>query len=89
MEHCQYSMVPREKINLSLIESHVADGKVRGKGPLTLLNSGYIKLLVPEACIVLDFCPQIIKFILQRRMLRKSMVGKYRLLDLAVVLFQK
>ena len=33
---------------------NVADGKVRGKGPLTLSNSGYIKLLVPEVSIVLD-----------------------------------
>jgi len=33
---------------------NVADGKVRAKGPLTLTSSGYIKLLVPDACIVLD-----------------------------------
>ncbi|PPR25649.1 MAG: hypothetical protein CFH34_01339 [Alphaproteobacteria bacterium MarineAlpha9_Bin4] len=33
---------------------NVADGKARGKGPLTLSNSGYTKLLVPNACIIID-----------------------------------
>ncbi len=33
---------------------NAADGKARGKGPLTLSNSGYIKLLVPDACIIID-----------------------------------
>jgi len=33
---------------------NVADGKARAKGPLTLLNSGYVKLQVPEACIIID-----------------------------------
>ena len=33
---------------------NAADGKARGKGPLTLPYSGYVKLLVPEVCITVD-----------------------------------
>ena len=33
---------------------NVADGKVRGKGPLALSNSVYIKLLLTEACVIID-----------------------------------
>ena len=33
---------------------NAADGKARGKGPLTLSKTGYEKLLVPEACVLID-----------------------------------
>ena len=33
---------------------NAADGKARGKGPLTLIKTGYEKLVVPEACVLID-----------------------------------
>ncbi len=68
--------------NKSVIDRilNVADGKVRGKGPLTLLNSGYIKLLVPEACIVLDSLSSNNQIYSSAAHAMEVYVGKYRLL---------
>ena len=59
---------------------NVADGKARGKGPLTLTNSGYIKLLVSEACIVIDSLSSNNKIYSSTPHAMEIYVGKYRLL---------
>lgn len=59
---------------------NVADGKARGKGPLTLTNSGYVKLLVPEACIVIDSLSSNNKIYSTTPHAMEIYVGKYRLL---------
>ena len=59
---------------------NVADGKARGKGPLTLTNSGYVKLLVPEACIVIDSLSSNNKIYSTAPHAMEIYVGKYRLL---------
>ena len=59
---------------------NVADGKARGKGPLTLTNSGYVKLLVPEACIVIDSLSSNNKIYSTTPHAMEVYVGKYRLL---------
>ncbi len=59
---------------------NVADGKVRGKGPLTLSNSGYIKLLVPEACVIIDSLSSNNKIYSTTPHAMEIYVGKQRLL---------
>ncbi len=59
---------------------NAADGKARGKGPLTLTNSGYVKLLVPEACIIIDSLSSDSKVFSKTPHAMEIYVGKNRLL---------
>ncbi len=59
---------------------NAADGKARGKGPLMLENSGYVKLLVPEACIIIDSLSSNKKIFSKTPHAMEIYVGKNRLL---------
>ena len=59
---------------------NAADGKARGKGPLTLISSGYIKLLVPEACVIIDTLAANNKVFSKTPHALEVYVGKNRLL---------
>ena len=68
---------------------NAADGKARGKGPLTLTKSGYIKLLVPEACVILDSLSSNNKAFSKTPHALEVYVGKHRLLGSCGSAFSK
>ena len=59
---------------------NAADGKARGKGPLTLSKTGFVKLLVPEACVLIDSISSSNKIFSKTPHAIEIYVGKNRLL---------